>query len=193
MPDAIPPADRDGSAAGHARTPGPPGPPSPPSAQGSCFADAAAARAALQLALPLIEPLLARPAVCGSGCAHVVVMDPALGPQDAGFDQAVLLDAPLGDASRRDADYAGFARAKARLAWRSGRDGRALQALSPQALRPGDSLLAGAVVHAGIVVAVSGAQPAWDEAIATTIAACLLAQARQRWADAQAAGQLAAD
>ncbi|UUX94187.1 hypothetical protein [Aquabacterium sp. J223] len=157
----------------------------------SHFADRSAAERALQLALPLIEPLMAVPEVCGSGFLYLVVMDPALGPAEARFEDAILLEHAVGDRARWDADYAAFAHGKARLAWRERHDGRDVQQ-QPWRLREGDSLLAGAVVLDGIVVAASGAHAQWDEAFATTLAACLKAVARDRHEQALKAGQLVA-
>jgi hypothetical protein len=156
----------------------------------SVFADTGAARRALEMALPMIEPLMREPDVVGSGFLYIVVMDPAAEGDD--FDAAVLLEHAVGDRSKWDADYAGFARAKARLAWRTRRDGQAVQACSPQLLREGDTLLTGAVCLDGIVVGVSGAHPYYDEAFATCIAGCLRAVAKHRWTEAVAAKRLSA-
>jgi hypothetical protein len=159
----------------------------------SSFADADAARQALRMALPMLERCAQDRAVVGSGFLYVVVMDPAIGPHDGvGFDAAVLLEHAVGDRTQWDADYAAFARAKAALAWRSGADGRALQALRPHALRAGDSLLPGAVCLDGIVVACSGAFDWYDEAFALAVAANLRAIARARQAAAREANRLVA-
>jgi hypothetical protein len=157
---------------------------------GSWFADRAAARRALAMALPMIEPLVAERDVVGSGFLYIVVMDPARGPGECAFDDAVLLEHAVGDRSKWDADYAAFARAKARLSWWHGQATHSLQACSPHRLREGDTLLDGSVWLDGIVVAVSGAHPPYDEAFATCIAACLRALARQRHADALAQRRL---
>lgn len=159
----------------------------------SVFADAAAARRALEMALPLIEPLMSQADVVGSGFLYIVVMDPAVDPAaGADFDGAVLLEHAVGDRSKWDADYAAFARAKARLAWRTRRDGQQVQSSSPHLLREGDTLLTGAVCLDGIVVGVSGAHAYYDEAFATCIAGCLRAVAKHRWSEATAAKRLTA-
>ena len=152
---------------------------------GSCFADARAARDAVDMALPMIQRAMRDPVVCGAGFLCIVVMDPARSERDGSFDDAVLLEHAIGDRDRWDADYAGFARDKAMLSWHSGLDGHRLQALSPHRLREGDSLLWGSVNLDGIVVGVSGAQPWYDEAFATCIAANLRAIAKRRRAAAQ--------
>ena len=80
---------------------------------------------------------------------------------------------------RYRADYAAFARAKARLSWLTGRDGRTVQALLPHLLRDGDTALSGGVCLDGIVVGVSGAFPEFDELFAGAVALALRALARQ--------------
>lgn len=160
-----------------------------PSRRGSHFADRQAAEQALALTLPMIEAAMADPMVSGCGFFYLVVMDPALTPADCPFEEAVLLEHAVGDRSRWDADYAGFARAKARLAWNQG-DTHALQSQQPHRLREGDSLLWGSAVLDGIVVAASGAFPWFDEAFATALAANLRAIAKQRHAAALEKRQL---
>jgi hypothetical protein len=159
---------------------------------GSCYADAAAAHEALALALPMLEAARADGRVCGSGFLYLVVMDPALGPRETDFDAAVLLEHAVGDRARWDADYAAFARAKARVAWQRGRGGHEQTSLRAHALRGGDSLLAGAICLDGIVVACSGAFEPYDEAFATAVAANLRAIARLRLQRARSAGALVA-
>jgi hypothetical protein len=158
----------------------------------SVFADSGAAQRALQAMLPLLESAVRDPAVCGSGFLYIVVLDPALGPNDTGFDGAVLLEHAIGDRARWDADYAALARAKARLSWLCRADTSQLQVAQAHQLREGDSLLGGGVWLNGIVVAVSGAFEWYDEAFALCIAAQLRAIARSRRADALDAGDLIA-
>lgn len=59
-------------------------------------------------------------------------------------------------------------------------DSRRLQWLEPHRLSARDSLRWGGVWLDGIVVAASGAQPAWDEAFALTVASGLRAIAFNR-------------
>ena len=151
----------------------------------SRFADAAAAQAAIQRALPSIEAALRDPSVSGLGVLHLVVMDPAAPPSRCSFNEAVLLEQSIGDRDRWDVDYAAYARAKARLAWQHGCDGRRLQRLSPHLLAQDDALVWGGIWLDGIVVAASGAMPAWDEAFSIAVAANLRAIAFER---AEAAG-----
>ena len=158
----------------------------------SHFAHIDAARRAVDLALPMIEPALRDPQVCGSGFLVIVVLDPAVGPRDGSFEQAVMLEHCIGVRGEWDADYAGFARAKARLAWTHGMNGHAVQQSRPHALQTGDSLLWGSVWLDGIVVGVSGAEAWWDEAFATAVAANLRAIAKERQAEARRGGRLVA-
>lgn len=162
-------------------------------AGGSHFADAEAARRAIDLARPMIEAALRDREISGAGFLCAVVMDPAL-PPDAGasFEDAVLLEEDFGGRARWDADYAAFARAKARAAWQHRESGHALQALHPHLLRRGETLLWGAVTLDGIAVGVSGAFPWYDEAFATAIAANLRAIAKGRAEAARARDELVA-
>lgn len=148
----------------------------------SHFADVKTAQEALRLALPMIEPACRNPQVCGAGFLHIVIMTPGVGPGQAAFEDAILLEHSIGDRSRWDADYAGFARAKARLSWETGMDGSLVQALQPHRLKAGDTLLWGGVCLDGIAVGVSGAFPWYDEAFATAIAANLRALCKARHA-----------
>jgi hypothetical protein len=151
----------------------------------SRFADAAAAQAAVERALPSIEAALREPAVSGLGVLHLVVMDPAAPPSRSSFDDAVLHEHSVGARARWDVDYAAYARAKARLAWQHGCDSRRVQWLAPHLLAQDDALVWGGVCLDGIVVAASGAMPAWDEAFSLAVAANLRAIAFDR---AEAAG-----
>ena len=157
---------------------------------GSHFANAEAARTAVEMALPMIEPAMRMERVCGSGFLHLVVMDPAIGPEHATFEEAVLFEHSIGDRSRWDADYGAFARAKARLSWLHRADSHRLQAERPHLLREGDSLLWGGVHLDGITVGVSGAEAWWDEAFALAVAGNLRALAKHRHAAARQQNQL---
>lgn len=136
----------------------------------SRFADGASARRAVLLAQPAIEAALRDPAVSGLGVLHLVLLDPARGPAQARFDEAIAHEHSIGDRARWDVDYAAYARDKARLSWQHGMDSRRLQALSPHRLQKGDSLLWGGVCLDGLIVAASGAMPAWDEAFSLMVA-----------------------
>jgi hypothetical protein len=158
--------------------------------RGSWLGNQDAAQRALRRALPGIEPQVADPDVCGSGFLHIVIMDPALGPGDVGFDEAILAEHSVGDRSRWDADYAAFARAKARLSWTSGLDGHVVQARLPHRLREGDTLLWGGICLDGIAIGVSGAHPWYDEAFALAIAGWFRAEIKRAAGEATAGGML---
>lgn len=145
---------------------------------GSHYLTPAVAERAVALVAPMVEAARADPEVVGSGFLYVVVMDPGKPPASASFEDAVLYERAFGDRERWDADYAAFARAKAHLSWRTGRDGRVMQECYPHLLRTGDTVLGGGVCVDGIVVGVSGAFPAFDEAFAGAVAFALRALAR---------------
>jgi hypothetical protein len=120
------------------------------------------ARAAVELALPLIEGAMREPRYGDSGFLHIVVADPARTPdQVAAFEDAILFEHSVGDRARWDADYAGYARGKAEQSWRSGADNAK-----------------GAVNLDGLVVGCSGAFEPFDCAYAASVAHCLRALAR---------------
>jgi len=148
------------------------------STAGSYFIDRHAAEKAIGLSLPMIQEAMKLKEVGESGFLYIVVMDPLLGPHNSSFEEAILYEYAVGDRSKWDADYAAFAKAKARVAWRTGMDGHAVQELRPHMLTARDTVLWGSVVVDGIVVAVSGANPWYDEAFAGTVAMCLRAIAK---------------
>ena len=134
---------------------------------------------AIDLALPSIAAALCRPEVSGEGVLHLVVMHPAAAPGTA-FEAAILRERSIGDPAAWGADYRRFARAKAELAWRHGRDTQDLQSCEPHRLVRGDTLLWGSAVHRGIVVAASGAHAWYDAAFSHLVAAFLAAIAHDK-------------
>jgi len=155
---------------------------------GSYFIDRAAAEKAIALAMPMIEQAMQRKEVGESGFLYIVVMDPLLTPANSSFEEAILHEHAVGDRDKWDADYGAFARAKARVAWRTGMDGHLVQELRPHMLTARDTVLWGSVVVDGIVVAVSGANPWYDEAFAGTVAMCLKAIAKAGIVEKRAGG-----
>ncbi len=148
---------------------------------GGLYADRQSARDAIQFARPLLESALSNPRVGLSGVLHIVVMDPTRLVGRCTFEEAILLECSFGkDRSAWDADYAGFARAKARLSWQTQRDSAAVQAHAPHLLARGDTTLWGSVALDGIVVAISGLEPMYDEALSGVIAMCLRGVAKAR-------------
>jgi hypothetical protein len=145
---------------------------------GSYLIDRHAAEKAVGLALPMIHEAMKLKEVGESGFLYIVVMDPLRGPSNSTFEEAILYEHAVGDRSKWDADYAGFARAKARVVWRTGMDSHLVQELRPYLLEAGDTVLWGSAIVDGITVAVSGANPWYDEAFAGTVAMCLRAVAK---------------
>jgi hypothetical protein len=126
--------------------------------------DADTAVRAVDAAAPLIEQAMRDMSHGDSGFLHVVVMDPERDPGSSTFEEAILHERSFGgDRARWDADYAAYARGKARASWRSRQD-------NPQ----------GAVCVDGFVVGASGAFEPFDQAYAGTVAMWLRALARQR-------------
>jgi len=150
----------------------------------SYFVDRHSAATAVEMALPAIAQAMTRKEVGESGFLHIVVMDPLLTPAHCSFEEAILYEYSIGDRTRWDADYAGFARAKARIAWRTGMDSHQVQELQPWLLAERDTVLWGSVALDGMVVGASGANPWYDEAFSGMVAMCLRAIAK---ADAAAA------
>lgn len=153
---------------------------------GSYFIDRHAAEKAVGLSLPMIQEAMKLKEVGESGFLHIVVMDPLLRPPSCSFEEAILYEHAVGDRSKWDADYAAFARAKARVAWRTGMDGHTVQELRPHLLAANDTVLWGSVAVDDIIVGVSGANPWYDEAFAGTVAMCLRALAKAGIAEQRA-------
>jgi hypothetical protein len=153
--------------------------------KGSYFIDRHAAEKAVGMTMPLIDTAMMQKEVGESGFLYIVVMDPSCTPADSSFEEAILYEHAVGDRAKWDADYAGFARAKALVAWRNGMDGHLVQELRPHLLREQDTVLWGSVAIDGIVVAVSGANAWYDEAFAGTIAMFLRAHAKAGIAEAR--------
>jgi len=141
--------------------------------------DAACVQDALAFLAPLMEHAVHAPAVGQSGVLYAVVMNPARHPGSASFEDAVLFEQACGKPRAAwDADYAAYARKKARVSWSTGMDsGAARTAGAWRELGHEAPLPGGMVVH-GIVVAVSGALPEYDEVLAGVIALGARAQAK---------------
>ena len=133
---------------------------------------------AVEMALPMIEQAVKNPQVGDKGFLYIVVMDPYKTPARSNFEQAILYEHAVGDVSQWDADYAGFARAKARTSWCIGTDSQVEQPTRPYLLTPHDTDLWGSSVCDGITVSVSGVNAWFDEAFAGCVAMCMRAVAR---------------
>ncbi len=150
----------------------------------SYFIDKDAARKAVELSLPMIHAAMADHEAGDGNFLYIVIMKPGSSPACTGaeFEDAILYEHAVGDEATWDADYRAFARAKAKLAWRTGVDAQTVQEFQPQLLAACDTVLGGSCVLNGIVVGVSGADPWYDEAFAGIIAMCLRAIAKKGFA-----------
>lgn len=137
-----------------------------------------------------IETMLADARVSAEHALHIVVMHPALERRCTAFDSAILAERSIGEPARWQADYAYYARAKARLAWREGLSTGAIVEDAPARLCAGDLLVDGAVARHGWIVAASGAQPWYDAAFAAMTIELLHAGLRDDVARAREAGRL---
>jgi hypothetical protein len=144
----------------------------------SCLLGRDAAERAVNMALPMIRAAIDDKSAGESGFFYLVVMKPGSSPASSSFEDAILYEHAVGERERWDADYRGFALAKARIAWRTGIDSHIVQEQRPYLLEAGDTVLWGSVAIDGIVVAASGADAWYDEAFAGAVALCLRAQAK---------------
>ena len=144
----------------------------------SCLVGRDAAERAVRMALPMIRTAIDDRSAGESGFFYLVVMKPGSSPASSSFEDAILYEHAVGERERWDADYRGFALAKARVAWRTGIDSHIVQEQRPYLLEAGDTVLWGSVAMDGIVVAASGADAWYDEAFAGAVALCLRAQAK---------------
>jgi hypothetical protein len=152
--------------------------------------DAAGLAGSVTRALDALEPciaaLIADDAVSGEHAMHIVVMDPAAPRERVPFESAILVERSVGDRGAWKADYARYAHAKARLAWREGLSTASIVEESPARLRPGDLVVEGAVCRHGWIVAASGAHPWYDTAFAAMAIELVNATLRHAVADARA-------
>jgi hypothetical protein len=138
------------------------------------------ARRAVTLALPMLVASLEDPGVGESRCMHIVVLDPCKRFGSCAFEDAILYEHSLPSREKWDADYAYYAREKARLTWRTQIDSGQVMDRAPHLLLSGDTVLAGGIVLDGIVVAASGANGWYDEAFARSVASLMRAAAREK-------------
>jgi len=134
---------------------------------------------AVRLARPAIESAMTSQEAGDSGFLHVVVMNPLVAP-GTDFESSILYEQSFGDRSHWDADYAAYARAKARMSWRTGLPGHRVCETAPHLLLPNEQPLWGSAVVEGVTVGVSGAFPWFDEAFAAVIAHFYIACAKAK-------------
>lgn len=149
----------------------------------SHFIDQDTAKHAVELCLPMINAAMDSREAGASGFLYIVIMRPGFTPFHGSFKDAILYEHAVGDTSKWDADYGVFARGKAEVSWRTGMDSRLARETRPHLLAQGDSLLQGGVVLHELVVAVSGADPWFDEAFAGSVIMTLRALAAKKLAE----------
>ena len=143
---------------------------------------------ALEAWAACVHMLLRDDAVSAEHALHVVVMNPSVQRDRVAFESAILAERSVGEPQRWEADYAFYARAKARLAWREGATTHEIVDEMPACLRRGDLLVEGAVCRHGWIVAASGAQPWYDAAFAAMLIELCHADLRQSVAQARQQG-----
>lgn len=97
----------------------------------------------------------------------IVVLNPA--------DGTVLFQERLAVGGPNPERYDTNALAKAQLCWKTGLPSRVVQQSAPHLYRPGMTKWGGGVVENGLVVAFSGVQAVFDEAIAWSVLAWIVA------------------
>ncbi|MCL9773987.1 hypothetical protein [Vibrio methylphosphonaticus] len=122
---------------------------------------------AIELTKPSIERLFER---TNRKELHIVVMDPTVKPWEAPFEEAVLVEASLGNPSEWTIPFDELAKKKAQQAWRQSGPNIQMQTQHPSSLREGDVLFYGSFVYGDIVVACSGVEQWYDMLISGWIA-----------------------
>lgn len=145
----------------------------------SYLVDQNIARHAVELCLPMINASMESREAGASGFLYIVIMKPGFTPAHGSFKEAILYEHAVGDTSKWDADYGVYARGKAEVSWRTGLDSDVARQCKPYLLAEGDSVLCGGVVLHDIVVAVSGADPWFDEAFAGAVIMTIRALAKK--------------
>ena len=132
------------------------------------YAIADLAEQALALTLPTIEALME--SHTSRKCMHIVVLDPngeillerGIGPEATNAEFAENMQA-----------FGAVARSKAAIHYRTGRPSREVHDRAPHLLLVGDTVYGGSASYEGLIVAGSGVQDYFDEAISALLAATL--------------------
>lgn len=140
------------------------------------YAIAELAEQALALTLPTIDALMESHtsrkmmSVVVLGPGGEILLERGIGPEAADPANAERLEF-----------YTTIARSKAAIHYRAGRPSREVQDRAPHLLLVGDTVYGGSAAYEGLIVAGSGVQDYFDEAISAIIAATLwgLIKARQ--------------
>ena len=124
-------------------------------------------------AIELAEPLITNLAETGTTRRHDLFV--LVGQRDERGRLLVFAEKVFGEEASWEHDYREIARGKGDITARTGLPSREVQLLHPELLRPTDVKYWGSVVSGNVIVAVSGVQPWYDEAIATSILALVRA------------------
>lgn len=100
----------------------------------------------------------------------IVVLDPWTGE--------VLFEEDADEDHENAEKYCEIARAKARVSWETGMTSREVQQNAPHLYKPGMTKWGGSAVEYKLVVAFSGVQAVYDEAISWSVLAWILAMCR---------------
>ena len=142
------------------------------------YALAELAEEALALALPTIEALMEE-GHTSRKCMHLVVLAP---------DGEILLERGVGPDAAKPESAAALqafgivARSKAAIHHRTGRLSREVHDRAPHLLLVGDTVYGGSAAYEGLIVAGSGVQDYFDEAISAIVAATLWGLIKERQA-----------
>ncbi|MGL1890298.1 MAG: hypothetical protein OCD02_01670 [Spirochaetaceae bacterium] len=93
---------------------------------------------------------------------HIVVMDPRFHPWELDFESAILAEFSTTQKESWENPYDVLARAKAKQAWRDGRDNVHKHLISPATLKDGDVTFYGSFEYEGVIVAASGVEGWFD-------------------------------
>ena len=111
---------------------------------------------------------------------HIVCLRPNT-PYSEKAGLPILFDHSIGDPEDwqqwEGKSYKDFAQAKARISWRTGMSSREVVMCQPHLLVKSDTILWGSSILNGVIVAVSGVQPYFDEMFATMTAAAVIGEA----------------
>ncbi|MDC7219125.1 MAG: hypothetical protein PQJ59_04230 [Spirochaetales bacterium] len=110
---------------------------------------------------------------------HIVVMNPAVKPWEASFEEAILAEFSLTDKSGWANPYDDLARGKAKQAWRDGKSNVHKHLIAPATLKTGDVAFYGSFEHEGVIVGASGVEGWYDVLVCGLMAVAIqqLAQA----------------
>lgn len=111
---------------------------------------------------------------------HIVVMHPGIKPWETSFEEAILVEFSLTDKDKWENPYDVLARAKAKQAWRDGKDNVHKHLIAPATLNNGEVAFYGSFVHEGVVVAASGVE-GWFDVLISGWMAVAIQQLAQEW------------